>query len=1193
MKKIINILSIAGIIASPLAIGAVYIQANSDPGVAVAREAITKTNFPLNQPQIISFKAQEGFDKLTERQQLNQLRDWLLLTVVSGKGISAQDINKSTYDLPTVRYDYVSPVANFEYGQMRSVYIGEGKVIALLPKKSSAAERKDFLGHIADRHRKDQGQQPKLIEVYEYEITTDKHSAILTRLTELDAAKLFSSEYGYYESKIQNVDDLNKFLNQLNDITFAEVNGLGLMLGGRKLFNRQYKGINTEDIAALWQSDNNNLQGSGFSLDPGFDYASLDKALEKSQPLLQALKLNGKSVITDQDIQKAKAGLSRKDIFPYRKLINKLQNLVQSGKDKQAFREGGIPDELKRELEPYKAKQKQEFDAEVKAYENKLRKQLEEKVKLWQQSGLTPAEIQQKINAEIPKVNQEFQQIQASINRRLRSEHLQIVDSKIKAKLNEINNFLDSPDKLGYQAARYDGNLQGTEVGMVLFYTDLLTKLWALNYLDATPTKVVPDFNPLTKLKVSSIYKDELEKLSYTRLWFGPQDKGFQVGNNGNNLLFARNATRIYAASSDRLNPGKETIATADTNAFLSWWNDHYEEVARHEPQYERLNQIMKWSLVINWLNQSNQGNILGFLQNVSVKRDNWFSDWVKNQGTNLRFQQWEQIGFYPRGYKGTKTEAMQILASESYKLFGKNRLFKGGVSLPNKKTFDERIPLPNLSKLDEVGFRSNIDYKTVNLENGQLTFKNLEGTTFKVENQTDNSSQTVARAKPETKLRSPDAELTNLEFTRKVAKISDGIEFQTTVGDTDFGNLQITKTGNGFEVGFISQDIDAGYSLISKLIQGKGDILTTLKGMDEVEAIMQFPLQPNNYIVKLSDSERWVKISNKPPGGGNIAGGSGGAPPVDPPNTYMLVGELDGESNNYVIGWLDKATVKQKEAAGEVKESFRKQANIAQELDYTAKPVDILKNPAQFIAEARKRLNNRIQQIDKLLISGKDNRATRLIDDSIQKFGNNPDLMMRKAIIYIRRNRIVVGEVTATGLNKSQAKATLIDQINKILASNQGKFRRFENNTEFIYMQDSPELNNLDPSQPIEQSVPFSSGVKVYKLEPGKVGDVRISLSGFGDVSASSNPSTKIPGGTGGSGGSRGTGGSGDSGGSEPSGGINPQNLLRVRYNQIQVAVDCQSENREDEQKTEENEQRNDCLPEKPVYVVISAGNK
>ena len=40
-----------------------------------------------------------------------------------------------------------------------------------------------------------------------------------------------------------------------------------------------------------------------------------------------------------------------------------------------------------------------------------------------------------------------------------------------------------------YQAARYDGDLQGTEVGMVLFDTDLLAKLWAIDFDESSPRR--------------------------------------------------------------------------------------------------------------------------------------------------------------------------------------------------------------------------------------------------------------------------------------------------------------------------------------------------------------------------------------------------------------------------------------------------------------------------------------------------------------------------------------------------------------------------------------------------------------------------------------------------------------------------------------------------------------------------------
>ena len=136
IKKIVDLLSITAIVAYPVVLGVVHAQTRTSPPVAQTTEVITNKNFPLNQPQLVNFN-KDGLEKLTERQKSDQLRDWLLITVLSGKGLSSEQISQSIYDLPTVRYDFMSPVANFEYGTTRSRYIGNGKVIAIVPKIAS------------------------------------------------------------------------------------------------------------------------------------------------------------------------------------------------------------------------------------------------------------------------------------------------------------------------------------------------------------------------------------------------------------------------------------------------------------------------------------------------------------------------------------------------------------------------------------------------------------------------------------------------------------------------------------------------------------------------------------------------------------------------------------------------------------------------------------------------------------------------------------------------------------------------------------------------------------------------------------------------------------------------------------------------------------------------------------------------
>ena len=164
-----------------------------------------------------------------------------------------------------------------------------------------------------------------------------------------------------------------------------------------------------------------------------------------------------------------------------------------------------------------------------------------------------------------------------------------------------LGKYIIQNEEYKFQVARYDGDLQGTEVGMVLFYTDLLAKIWAIDYEYSAPDQDILGFVNHTKVSLSPIYKNEAEELNSVRLWFGHEDLGFQVTNDS--ILFARNATKIYAASSNSLEPGAEVPASAHFSEAIYWWNDHYEEVAQYEKEYERLNEIMKWSLIISWLN--------------------------------------------------------------------------------------------------------------------------------------------------------------------------------------------------------------------------------------------------------------------------------------------------------------------------------------------------------------------------------------------------------------------------------------------------------------------------------------------------------------------------------------------------------------------------------------------------------------
>ncbi len=378
-----------------------------------------------------------------------------------------------------------------------------------------------------------------------------------------------------------------------------------------------------------------------------------------------------------------------------------------------------------------------------------------------------------------------------------------------------------------FQEARYDGDLGGTKVGMVLFYTDLLAKLWALDYLHnapggknaveaparaaalvgdplgqlwtlpilaAAPARRIEDFVPLTDVRVSPIYKQEMKELTNTRLWFGPQNKGFQIGDGKKTLLFARNATRIFAKSrteQSRL----ESQANAASEAFLGWWNDHYEEVARYEPEYQRLNAAMKWSLLCGWLTDAGQESRLDFLDSTRtpVDHNSWFPQWCRSQ-PGLRFHSWDSVAFLPEGYKGSKHEAMKIVYSDWYEEFGVESGLSGGVSLGDLELFKERPGLSALSRpTDALGLRGNLDLKALEAGGGR-TLRTLDGLEFTFRDaggKAAGEAEVLAKVPAPTKLRGRFEELANrsggfgregkgLNFERTLARDGDGLSVST-----------------------------------------------------------------------------------------------------------------------------------------------------------------------------------------------------------------------------------------------------------------------------------------------------------------------------------------------------------------------------------------------------------------------------
>jgi hypothetical protein len=787
--------------------------------------------FPPGQKRAISFDVgTEALAAMTRREQLDQMRDWLLYTVVSDAGLTAEEFNQALFDLPAVRRGYLQPVANFEHGVSRSCYIGDRRVVALVPAGIEPNERADQIAHIADLHRKNIGEAPESLTVFEYGISfddlNDEPAAELTRRETIDAEELFTSKHNYYEATINNLADLERFIGQVDDLVYARDGG-SLTIGGRKLKAYKYRGIRVEDVAAVWQSEDN-IQKRGNPLKEKMDEFDRRWAGRTYRNITERMRLEEQYKLEEAKLKKEIA---------------------------HAQRGGGFANGSGFSLDP--------------AYDFVgLKRFFDQRIGLVCGRFMGPdkvAEIGQALDEK--DIDPLFEAL-----------------FEISKTDKPLADFLEQVVSGGFQfqAARYDGDLRGTEAGMTLFYTDLLAKLWALDFLESAPSAYIDDFRPMPAVTVSPIYEKEMEELSRTRLWFGPQDKGFQVADNGKSLLFAHTATRIYAASASSLQPGKESEPNAESAAFLGWWDNHYEEVARYEPEYQRLNQIMKWSLLIGWLNENNRGGLFDFLRGVKVKNDNWFPDWAK-QRPELRFRAWGEVCkdgpmsrnaelaprvcFFPRNFGGreTDTEAMPVLASRLYTQFGRQRAsLRGGVSLAEKTMFRTRTPLSADSEVSALMRRSNLKYGAGTPGEGFQTF---EGAKFGFKDVSGGASLMTATAKDGARLRGTSSEWpSKTQIERAVYSRSLGVEVKTSANGSELGRLDIMRYGGGFKVGWRGREIDLAQNFVRRLGRnGEAIDLALISGDSRVAAAIKLPGE-RDYALRLRDTDRWVRVAEDSP---------------------------------------------------------------------------------------------------------------------------------------------------------------------------------------------------------------------------------------------------------------------------------------------------------------------------------------
>ncbi|MFS8096218.1 hypothetical protein LFM09_03675 [Lentzea alba] len=215
-----------------------------------------------------------------------------------------------------------------------------------------------------------------------------------------------------------------------------------------------------------------------------------------------------------------------------------------------------------------------------------------------------------------------------------------------------------------YNEARYEGGIAGTEVGMTLFYTDLIAKQWVDGVGDGVPT--ISGFVPDSKAETPPGHCATTPSAESGRLWFGQNDKAFSFTDD--KALMGAQSTRLFSRSDG------ETGEVEPSYGFgrgLQWWDEHYRAVADYEAQYARLDQIMRWSGALEWLNSKKKK-----LPEVEPRNDLKFASWFQSRD-DLK----ERSDIRPVEPPSAERESVLTKPSSAFKNCGFNRV-RGGVSL-------------------------------------------------------------------------------------------------------------------------------------------------------------------------------------------------------------------------------------------------------------------------------------------------------------------------------------------------------------------------------------------------------------------------------------------------------------------------------------------------------------------------------
>jgi len=675
----------------------------------------------LNLLEISYANAAGWIDNLAPEDHEDQILDWTVWGLAGLLELDVQTLRNNFYDQIPMRDPLFQDVAANRIGPGRSFRDDQGILHVLAPAGDPYAAR--AIGLVLDDYRKDAGEDASLTRLYWYQIDYENQKVILQPEEPKETA-IIREEYGYLEMRVDTLAELQSFLSQTRHLSRLELRSGQLWAGGWNWPNTPSKQITVEDLTVLQRGYRSAVTSQASAADP---YSVLDPKQRKAIEFLTELEETEneeklvelffsefviEELLSEEEavgvviaLEAAQTDAELEQVLiDYADLVRKKiedllsdEQLQESLEDNdtiadfstepgfsldpgQAMTAPELLDLLDPKQYPFLTENRELVDFTI-AY---AEAEDEEAVDLLYSDFVFEKLLNEEEMASVAKglLSEDEEEFEAAY-----SKFVELILNRLYENLGvEFVHLLFDTAKGNppYQVARYDGGLQGTEAGMTYFYTDIVAKGWGDEIGEGVPTGQVPGF--ISNLEAKTPWGHCTTEDESGRIWFGLREEAVSIRENRVDL--GSLTTRIFTLITDPNGGEREIEPSYSFGRLVWWWDRHYIAMADYEPQYHRLDQLMRWSAAIAWLVNQNE-ILLPEAPANTIKNDWQFGDWL-NEHPELKWRL--DIPFVKP--PGETTEALLVLYSKTYTNCGKEWINYGGISNAALKRMAEMLRL-------------------------------------------------------------------------------------------------------------------------------------------------------------------------------------------------------------------------------------------------------------------------------------------------------------------------------------------------------------------------------------------------------------------------------------------------------------------------------------------------------------------